>query len=125
MKGALGIGRFAPTEQIEAELCAYFDGESARFNVPIAYHGSGFAQRVWDALRQIPAGETRSYADLARAIGQPSAVRAVARANGANRLALVVPCHRVIGADGSLTGYGGGLWRKQWLIDLERRLVGK
>jgi AraC family transcriptional regulator, regulatory protein of adaptative response / methylated-DNA-[protein]-cysteine methyltransferase len=85
--------------------------------------GSDFVKTVWTALRTIPAGETRSYAQLADSIGRPSAVRAVARANGANPLALVVPCHRVIGADGSLTGYGGGLWRKQKLIELERRYL--
>jgi AraC family transcriptional regulator of adaptative response/methylated-DNA-[protein]-cysteine methyltransferase len=78
---------------------------------------------VWDALRDIPVGRTRSYAEIAAAIGAPSAVRAVARANGENSLALVIPCHRVIGADGALTGYGGGLWRKRWLIDLERRIA--
>lgn len=124
-KGALGIGRYDPIDQIEDELKAYFAGESADFKVALTYHGSGFAQRVWDTLRQIPAGATRSYADLACQIGAPSSTRAVARANGANRLALVVPCHRVIGADGSLTGYGGGLWRKQWLIDLEQRFAAK
>src|SRR5262249_35085606 len=75
---------------------------------------------VWRRLRAIPHGATLSYAELAREVGRPSAVRAVARANGDNRLAIVVPCHRVIGSDGRLTGYGGGLWRKQWLLDLER-----
>lgn len=124
-KGALGIGRFDPIDQIEAELNAYFKGHSADFKVPIAYHGSDFAKTVWDELRRIPVGKTLRYCDLANSIGRPSAIRAVARANGANRLALVVPCHRVIGADGSLTGYGGGLWRKRWLIDLERRLAEK
>jgi AraC family transcriptional regulator of adaptative response/methylated-DNA-[protein]-cysteine methyltransferase len=124
VRGALGIGRFAPTEQVEAELRRYFAGEAARFDVPVAYHGSAFARRVWDALRDIPVGRTRSYAEVAAVIGVPSAVRAVARANGENALALVVPCHRVIGADGALTGYGGGLWRKRWLIDLERRIAG-
>ncbi|MEO0903647.1 MAG: methylated-DNA--[protein]-cysteine S-methyltransferase, partial [Pseudomonadota bacterium] len=85
-----------------------------------AYHGSPFTQSVWDQLRLIPAGVTRSHSDIAARIGRPSAVRAVARANGANQIAIVVPCHRVIGADGSLTGYGGGLWRKQKLIEIER-----
>ncbi len=122
-KGALGIGSLPPTEQIKDQLAAYFAGESARFDVPLTFHGSPFAREVWAELRRIPVGETRSYSQIARAVGRPDAVRAVARANGANRLALVVPCHRVIGADGSLTGYGGGLWRKQWLIDLERKLA--
>lgn len=122
-KGELGIGRFAPTDQIEAELGAYFRAESAGFDVPVALHGSPFTRTVWDELRQIPVGETRSYGEIAKAVGRPSAVRAVARANGANQLALVIPCHRVIGADGALTGYGGGLWRKQYLIELERQFT--
>ncbi|MEO4042074.1 trifunctional transcriptional activator/DNA repair protein Ada/methylated-DNA--[protein]-cysteine S-methyltransferase [Hoeflea sp. CAU 1731] len=120
-KGGVGIGREPPTEQAEAELAAFFSGKSAEFTVPMKFHGSSFTREVWRALREIPAGETRSYSDLARTIGRPTATRAVARANGANQLALVVPCHRVIGADGSLTGYGGGLWRKQQLIELERQ----
>jgi AraC family transcriptional regulator of adaptative response/methylated-DNA-[protein]-cysteine methyltransferase len=124
-KGALGIGRTAPIEQVQAELARYFAGASARFEVPLAWHGSAFAVRVWNALREIPVGQTRSYAEIAGAVGAPSAVRAVARANGENALALLVPCHRVIGSDGSLTGYGGGLWRKRWLIDLERRIASK
>jgi AraC family transcriptional regulator, regulatory protein of adaptative response / methylated-DNA-[protein]-cysteine methyltransferase len=89
--------------------------------VPVAQAGSPFEAAAWAALRRIPAGETRSYGDLARALGRPTAARAVARANGANQVALVVPCHRVIGADGSLTGYGGKLWRKQWLLEHEHR----
>ena len=119
-KGDLGFGRHRPTDQVEAELTAYFAGRSARFETPLAFHGSAFTRRVWHELCRIPAGETRSYSQVARAIGRPDAVRAVARANGANQIALVVPCHRVLGADGALTGYGGGLWRKQRLIALER-----
>jgi AraC family transcriptional regulator of adaptative response/methylated-DNA-[protein]-cysteine methyltransferase len=88
----------------------------------LAFAASAFTQQVWDALRAIPVGETRSYSDIARQIGRPAAVRAVARANGANQIAVMVPCHRVIGADGTLTGYGGGLWRKQRLIEIERQL---
>ena len=84
--------------------------------------GSPFTSRVWDALVEIPCGETRSYGQIAERIGQPSAVRAVARANGANQVAILVPCHRVIGADGTLVGYGGKLWRKKWLLDHEQRL---
>lgn len=116
----LGIGCFAPSEQIEQELTAFFAGECADFKTPLMLHGTPFSREVWQNLRQIPAGETRSYKQLAEAIGRPSATRAVARANVANQLALVVPCHRVIGADGDLTGYGGGLWRKQRLIELEQ-----
>jgi AraC family transcriptional regulator of adaptative response/methylated-DNA-[protein]-cysteine methyltransferase len=116
----LGIGRYPPIEQAEQELRQYFAGERAAFTVPLAYHASPFTCQVWDALRQIPAGQTRSYSELAQAVGKPAAIRAVARANGANPIAVMVPCHRVLGADGSLTGYGGGLWRKQRLIELER-----
>ena len=120
-KGRIGFGRHAPVDRLEAELDAYFSGRSARFSVPLAFHGSDFTKAVWHALVQIPAGEIRSYSEIATEIGRPSAVRAVARANGANQIALVVPCHRVLGADGSLTGYGGGLWRKQKLIEIERQ----
>ncbi len=122
-KGRLGIGRTTPSEQIRVELEAFFAGASADFQTPLAYHGSEFSGAVWDALRQILAGETRSYADIAAHIGRPSVVRAVARANGANQIVLVIPCHRVIGADGSLTGYGGGLWRKQKLLEIERQYL--
>jgi len=120
VKGQVGIGSYAPTTQIRAELKQYFAGESAVFSTPLAKHGSEFARTVWGALQTIPAGETRSYGQIALQIGRPSASRAVARANGANQIALVIPCHRVIGADGSLTGYGGGLWRKQRLLEIEQ-----
>jgi len=119
-KGDLGLGRLAPIDQAEKELSAFFAGTNARFETPLAPGGSDFAQSVWHALRQIPVGETRSYSDIARSIGRPSATRAVAQANGANRIAILIPCHRVLGADGTLTGYGGGLWRKDRLIALER-----
>lgn len=122
VRGDLGIGRHAPTDQLESELSSFFQAKSERFDVPLALHGTAFTRDVWHALRDIPAGETRSYGDVARSIGRPSAVRAVARANGANQIAIVIPCHRVIGADGSLTGYGGGLWRKQKLIEIEQRV---
>jgi len=119
-KGSIGLGRTAITDQIELELARYFDGTSADFQTPLAFHGSPFTQQVWQALQTIPAGQTRSYSEVAAEIGRPTATRAVARANGANQIALVVPCHRVIGVDGALTGYGGGLWRKQRLIEFER-----
>ncbi len=119
-KGSLGFGRFDTTDLVEAQLKSFFSGNSAAFNLPLAYHGSAFTQEVWQALQEIPAGETRSYSDMAQVIGRPTSVRAVARANGANQIALVIPCHRVLGTDGTLTGYGGGLWRKQRLIELER-----
>lgn len=118
----IGFGRYAPTEQIEAELSEYFQAKTGHFDTPLALHGTPFSRDVWRALREIPVGETRSYSDIARAIGNPAAVRAVARANSANQISIVIPCHRVIGADGSLTGYGGGLWRKQKLIEIEQRI---
>jgi len=104
---------------LERQLGEYFAGRRREFTLPIFEPGTPFQERVWEALRRIPFGETRSYSALAKAIGDPSAVRAVARANGYNRVAIVVPCHRVIGADGGLGGYGGGLWRKQRLLELE------
>ncbi|RWR06375.1 bifunctional transcriptional activator/DNA repair enzyme AdaA [Paenirhodobacter populi] len=122
-KGGIGIGRTRVTEQAAAELRAFFEGRAPEFTTPLFQAGSAFSQAVWDELRRIPAGGNRSYAEIARRIGRPSAIRAVARANGANQIALMVPCHRVIGADGSLTGYGGGLWRKQRLLEIERQYV--
>jgi len=88
--------------------------------VPLHAPGTDFQRAVWDELRRIPAGQTRSYAQVARALGTPSAVRAVARANGDNRIALLIPCHRVIGSDGKPVGYGGGVWRKEWLLAHEK-----
>lgn len=119
---ALGIGRLEPSEQAGHELSAYFTGQHSTFATPLALSGSPFTKQVWHELRKIPPGQTRSYSQIAQAIGRPAAVRAVAKANGANQIALMIPCHRVIGADGSLTGYGGGLWRKQKLIEIEKRL---
>jgi AraC family transcriptional regulator, regulatory protein of adaptative response / methylated-DNA-[protein]-cysteine methyltransferase len=108
-------------DRINADLDAYFEGRSLEFDTPIAMGGSPFQRAVWQALLQIPPGATRSYAEIATAVGRPAAVRAVGRANGDNPLCLIVPCHRVIGADGTLTGYGGGLWRKRWLLAHERK----
>src|SRR5699024_5850214 len=106
--------------QTKNELGAYFAGQSADFRVPIAWHGSSFTTTVWTELGKIRPGQTISYGELAERLGRPTAARAVARANGANELAIIVPCHRVIGADGKLTGYAGGLPRKKWLIDHEK-----
>jgi AraC family transcriptional regulator, regulatory protein of adaptative response / methylated-DNA-[protein]-cysteine methyltransferase len=107
-------------ERLEAELAEYFSGSRREFDLPLLEPGTPFQERVWAALREIPCGETRSYGDLARALGDPGAVRAVAQANGRNRIAILVPCHRVIGSDGGLGGYGGGLWRKRRLLEIER-----
>ena len=109
---------------IEA-LQRYFAGELFEFQLPLAPEGTPFQQRVWQELRRIPYGETISYLELAKRVGDPKSVRAVGRANGANPIAVVVPCHRVIGADGSLTGYAGGLEKKRALLALEARHSGK
>lgn len=98
------------------QLTAYFASELREFDVPLAADGTEFQQKVWDELRRIPFGETISYGELARRIEQPAASRAVGRANGQNPISIIVPCHRVIGANGTLTGYGGGLDRKRWLL---------
>jgi methylated-DNA-[protein]-cysteine S-methyltransferase len=108
---------------LTSALRAYFDGDLAAIrDLAVVFHGTEFQRAVWSALRGIPCGETLSYGALARRIGRPSAVRAVGLANGANPIGVVVPCHRVIGSDGSLTGYGGGLERKRWLLSHESAL---
>ncbi|MBL4847260.1 MAG: methylated-DNA--[protein]-cysteine S-methyltransferase [Planctomycetes bacterium] len=106
-------------ETLEAELVDYFAGTLEQFQVPLHAPGTPFQEQVWAGLREIPPGQTRSYSELAESLGRPSAVRAVARANGDNRLAILIPCHRVVGRDGRLTGYGGGLWRKRRLLQIE------
>jgi methylated-DNA-[protein]-cysteine S-methyltransferase len=105
------------------ELLAYFDGTLREFRVPLAPNGTEFQRRVWTALTHIPYGTTISYADLARRLGNLMAVRAVGAANGRNPIPIIVPCHRVIGSDGSLTGFGGGLDRKRWLLHHEGALA--
>ncbi|EMD82168.1 bifunctional transcriptional activator/DNA repair enzyme AdaA [Pacificimonas flava] len=117
--------RTASVSATATGLAAYFAGEASLPALPMGDHGTAFERTVWRALTEIPFGETRSYGEIAESIGRPSAVRAVARANGANQLALLLPCHRVIGADGALTGYAGGLWRKRWLLEHERRMTGQ
>jgi methylated-DNA-[protein]-cysteine S-methyltransferase len=105
--------------EVEAQLSAYFAGQLTEFDVPLAPTGTGFQLRVWGALLEIPYGETASYGAVAAAVGRPDAVRAVGATNGRNPIAVIVPCHRVIGADGTLVGYGGGLPRKRLLLELE------
>lgn len=117
---ALLPGQHPLLTRLRAELADYFAGRRKRFSVPLSPRGTMFQEKVWRELRNIPHGQTISYDELARRIGQPTAQRAVARANGMNRICILIPCHRVIGKDGSLTGYGGGLWRKYWLLNLER-----
>jgi methylated-DNA-[protein]-cysteine S-methyltransferase len=110
-------GAFA---DLAAQLKTYFRGRLTTFELQLAPTGTPFQQRVWAALREIPYGTTTTYGTLATQLGDPHAMRAVGLANGRNPIAIVIPCHRVIGADGSLTGYGGGMHRKQWLLALER-----
>lgn len=118
---AVTFSRNQLIDRIETELTDYFSGKLRHFTTPIARDHTEFTKTVWQALTTIAYGTTTSYGALAETLGHPTAARAVARANGANQLALLIPCHRVIGADGALTGYGGQLWRKQWLLEHERK----
>jgi AraC family transcriptional regulator of adaptative response/methylated-DNA-[protein]-cysteine methyltransferase len=122
--GAVVPGSNAHLDALEAQLPEYFSGRRSAFEVPLDLVGTPFQKTVWEALLRIPFGATRSYGSLAREVGRPGASRAVGRANGQNRVAIVVPCHRVVHEDGTLGGYGGGLRRKQHLLDLERRVAG-
>jgi methylated-DNA-[protein]-cysteine S-methyltransferase len=115
----------APFAAVREQLDAYFAGELEEFDLPLAPRGTSFQRRVWDELTRIPFGETISYSELAHRLGDPRLVRAVGVANGRNPIAIVIPCHRVIGADGSLVGYGGGLERKRWLLDHEAVAAGR
>lgn len=127
------IARRSPAVRFEAggaaaslalRVVAYFDGELAALDeIPVVTTGTPFQQAVWAALRRIPTGQTTSYGAIARGLGKRAAVRAVGAANGQNPVSLVVPCHRVIASDGTLCGYGGGLWRKEWLLRHERALL--
>ncbi len=110
-------------DKLEQELAEYFEGTRKDFAVPISPVGTNFQKKVWEILRQIPYGTTRSYQDQARILGNPKSVRAVANANGLNKISIIIPCHRVIGTDGKLTGYGGGIWRKQKLLELEQAIL--
>jgi len=107
-------------QQVKSELDAYFEGGLRKFSVPLQAPGTVFQESVWNALVEIPYGEMRSYSDIATRISHPDAVRAVGRANGDNRISIMIPCHRVVGAAGDLTGYGGGLWRKEYLLAMEQ-----
>jgi AraC family transcriptional regulator, regulatory protein of adaptative response / methylated-DNA-[protein]-cysteine methyltransferase len=107
-------------KQLQAELAGYFAGKVRKFSVPLAYPGTPFQRGVWEQLLLVPYGETRSYQELATAVGDPAAVRAVGRANGMNRIAILIPCHRIVNKNGDLGGYGGGLRRKQYLLNLEQ-----
>ncbi|MEU3894912.1 methylated-DNA--[protein]-cysteine S-methyltransferase [Streptomyces sp. NPDC045251] len=117
---AFGTADDGPFAETEEQLTAYFAGELKEFTLDLRLNGTPFQRTVWDQLRKIPYGETRTYGELADALGNPAASRAVGLANGRNPIGIIVPCHRVIGASGSLTGYGGGLERKRRLLDFER-----
>ena len=108
------------------QLDEYFKGERFQFTLPLDAEGTEFQKRVWEQLAKIPYGETLSYLELSQRIGNPEAIRAVGHANGQNKLNILIPCHRVIGSNGALTGYGGGLWRKKWLLQHEagKRIMG-
>jgi AraC family transcriptional regulator of adaptative response/methylated-DNA-[protein]-cysteine methyltransferase len=123
LRRPLVAGRHPLIERLQVQLDDYFAGRRAHFDLPLVAPGSPFQQRAWAVLRTIPTGRTLSYEELARGAGRPRAQRAAGTANGANRIAVVIPCHRVIRKDGELGGYGGGTWRKAWLLDHERRLA--
>jgi methylated-DNA-[protein]-cysteine S-methyltransferase len=112
-------GLLAP---VRHQLEEYFAGERTEFDVPLEVNGTEFQKRAWEELRRIPYGETISYGEQARRMGKPAAIRAVGSANGQNRISIIIPCHRVIGTDGSLTGFGGGIERKRTLLELEARV---
>lgn len=107
------------------QLSAYFDGTLQSFDIPLGYSGTAFQIQIWDELKNVAYGETISYEALSHRIENPKAIRAVANANAQNKFHLLVPCHRIIGKNGSLTGYAGGIWRKQWLLDHEAKISGR
>lgn len=120
LNATLALGENSHFETLKLQLGEYFEGKRREFTIPLYMPGSNFQKQVWEQLKTIPYGETRSYKEQAIAIAKPDAVRAVANANGMNRICILIPCHRVIGSNGKLTGYGGGLWRKKHLLDMER-----
>jgi O-6-methylguanine DNA methyltransferase len=123
LRRPLVTGRHPLIERLQAQLDDYFAGRRARFDLPLVAPGSPFQQRAWATLQTIPTGRTLTYEELARSAGRPGAQRAAGTANGANRIAVVIPCHRVIRKTGELGGYGGGSWRKAWLLDHERQIA--
>jgi methylated-DNA-[protein]-cysteine S-methyltransferase len=123
--GSLGVPDPGPSAEAARQLEEYFSGERTAFELELALDGTSFQRLVWSELLAVPYGDTVTYGELARRIGQPTASRAVGLANGKNPVAIIVPCHRVVGTDGNLTGYGGGLDRKRFLIDLEQRVSGQ
>lgn len=118
-KFTLVEGEHVLFKQVKEEITDYFDGKLSNFSIPLYFIGTEFEKRVWTELLNIPYGKTRSYLEMAKLVGNPTAFRAVARANGSNNISIIIPCHRVIASDGKLQGYGGGLWRKEKLLRLE------
>ncbi|AZB11680.1 methylated-DNA--[protein]-cysteine S-methyltransferase [Chryseobacterium sp. G0162] len=110
-------------QQLEEELKEYFEGKRSKFEVPLFTTGTEFQEKVWQLLREIPMGETRTYKQQSEFLGNPKAIRAVGTANGINKIAILIPCHRVIGSNGELVGYAGGIWRKQKLLELEKAIL--
>ena len=104
---------------MQDQINEYFTGVRKEFSLPLVLVGSDFQRKVWDKLLEVPYGKTKSYGEITKDLGDPKAIRAVGAANGANKMAILIPCHRIIGSDGKLTGYAGGLWRKQWLLNHE------
>ena len=125
LKTTLEEGENKHLKLLKKQLKEYFDGRRKEFTVPLVTPGTEFQQAVWKELQNIGFGSTRSYQEQAIALKKPDSVRAVANANGMNRISIVIPCHRIIGSDGRLTGYGGGLKRKKWLLDHEKKYSGK
>lgn len=123
LKTKIIMGENAHITQARQELKQYFEGKRKHFNLALDHPGTEFQKQVWSQLQSIPFSETNTYSELAHRLGKPEAIRAVGRANGANRISIVVPCHRIVGKDGSLTGYGGGLERKKWLLNHEHQLA--
>ncbi len=121
LNGTIIQGRNKHFNLLAKELKEYFEGKLSKFTVPLFSPGTEFQERVWKELQNIPYGKTRSYQEQAIALNEPKSVRAVANANGMNKISIIIPCHRVIGSDGNLTGYGGGIWRKRWLLELEQK----
>jgi len=110
-------------QQLEKELAEYFEGKRERFETPLFITGTEFQKKVWQLLRAIPMGEIRTYKQQSEFLGNPKAIRAVGTANGINKIAILIPCHRVIGSNGELVGYAGGIWRKQKLLELEKAIL--
>jgi AraC family transcriptional regulator of adaptative response/methylated-DNA-[protein]-cysteine methyltransferase len=125
LKTSIEEGENNHIKEIRKQLKEYFEGKRKEFTLPLVTPGTRFQQSVWQELQRIPFGSTRTYQEQAEALNKPGAIRAVANANGMNRISIVIPCHRIIGSDGNLTGYGGGLRRKRWLLDHEKRFSGK